>query len=113
MDRQEIQIELREAAHRWVLAVDNDANLAPDALELMLPHLLQDNVVIVQPRAVFDGERDRIHYDGADMHYAGIMTLHGFYAPARNQRALLEADGARVARDLAVVRLWSAALIRS
>jgi starch phosphorylase len=27
--------------------------------------------------------------------------VHGFYAPARNQRAILEADGARLARELA------------
>jgi GT2 family glycosyltransferase len=63
-----------------VLSIDNDAILAPDCLERLLPHL-RDDVAIVQPRAVFDADRARVHYDGADMHYVGMMTLHHFYAP--------------------------------
>lgn len=61
-----------------VFSVDNDALLAPDCLERLLPHL-RDDVVIVHPRSVFDSEPDRVHYDGADMHFVGMMTLHNFY----------------------------------
>ncbi len=70
---------LKEARNELVLSIDNDAMLHPDCLEQLLGHLDDEDVVIVHPRSVFDGERDRVHYDGASMHYVGMMTLHNFY----------------------------------
>jgi GT2 family glycosyltransferase len=53
---------LREAATRYVLQVDSGA-------------------AITMPRALFDGDRGRVHYDGGWLHYVGVMTLRNFFAP--------------------------------
>ncbi len=71
---------LEAAQTRYVLSIDNDAMLEPNCLEELLKGLA-DDVAIVQPRALFDADPTLIHYDGADMHYAGIMTLRNFYRP--------------------------------
>ncbi|MEZ6195652.1 MAG: glycosyltransferase family 2 protein [Planctomycetota bacterium] len=71
---------LEAATTAWVLALDNDAVVRPDALERMLD-AVAPNVVCVQPRAVFAEEPGRIHYDGARIHYAGIMRLWNYYRP--------------------------------
>ena len=71
---------LAAARTPWVLSIDNDAILAPDCLERLMPEAGPD-VAIVQPRALFAQDPSRVHYDGADMHFVGMMTLHHFYAP--------------------------------
>ncbi|HGY89719.1 MAG TPA: glycosyltransferase family 2 protein [Planctomycetes bacterium] len=74
---------LEAAETPWVLQVDNDVNLAPDCLERLLAHR-DTECAILQPRALFDGERDRVHYDGGHFHYVGMMTLINFYKPLRD-----------------------------
>ncbi len=71
---------LEAARTPWVLQVDNDVNLAPDCLEKLLARR-DGNTAILQPRALFDQERGRIHYDGGHFHFVGMMTLVNFYAP--------------------------------
>ena len=69
---------LRAAETDWVLLVDNDIELPPTTLETLLPHRA-DDVAVVHPRAVFADDPSRIHYDGGEMHFVGIMTLHHFF----------------------------------
>ena len=79
---------MREAANRWVLALDNDAVLAPDVLEkLARAARSRPGVALVQPRSVFASEPSRVHYDGGSFHYAGLIALRNFYRP------LAEAEG--------------------
>ena len=73
---------MRQARNRWVLLVDNDAQLRPDALErLERAALSEPGCVAVQPRSVFASEPERVHYDGGSLHYAGLFSLRNFYAP--------------------------------
>jgi GT2 family glycosyltransferase len=79
---------MRAAENRWVLALDNDAIVLPDLLErLALAAAADEDAAVVQPRSVFEAERDRVHYDGGSFHYAGVIALRNFYTP------LAEADG--------------------
>lgn len=71
---------MRAARNRWVLALDNDAVVAPDVLEQLLA-ARAPGVVLVQPRSVFGAEPARVHYDGGAFHYAGLIVLRNFYAP--------------------------------
>lgn len=79
---------LTAATTPLVFALDNDAVLQPDCLEKLLTRM-QPDVAIVQPRAVFYSEPDRVHYDGADMHFVGMMTLHHFYLPVKDADPLV------------------------
>jgi GT2 family glycosyltransferase len=73
---------MRAATRRWVLALDNDAVVAPDTLEkLGLAALSRPNVAIVQPRSVFAAEPGRIHYDGGSFHYVGLIALRNYHRP--------------------------------
>lgn len=86
---------MRAARNRWVLALDNDAVVRPDALTKLadaVATLAADasrarRVAIVQPRTVFFAEPSRVHYDGGAFHYAGLIALRNFYRP------LAEAEG--------------------
>jgi hypothetical protein len=71
---------MRAASSRWVLALDNDAVVAPDTLEKLAAALAADeDAAIAQPRSVFFAERDRVHYDGGRFHYGGLIALRNFY----------------------------------
>lgn len=72
---------LTEAATEWVLQVDADAILAPDCLEKLLADARASGAAIAMPRALFDHDRSRVHYDGGSLHYVGVMTLRNFFAP--------------------------------
>lgn len=80
---------MRAARNRWVLALDNDAVCDRDVL-VKLAREVQDGVAILQPRSVFHSEPARVHYDGGELHYAGLIALRNFYVP------LESALGARV-----------------
>jgi GT2 family glycosyltransferase len=95
---------LQEAATRYVLQVDSDVILAPDCLEELLADAEQSGAAITMPRALFDGDRARVHYDGGFLHYVGVMTLRNFFAPRPAQtEAPLDVD-AVVAMALLVRR---------
>lgn len=74
---------MRAARNRWVLAVDNDAMLAPDVLTKLLAAADErEDVSALQPRSVFHHDPSRVHYDGGAAHYAGLVALRNFYRPA-------------------------------
>jgi GT2 family glycosyltransferase len=88
---------MRAAKNRWVLALDNDAIVRPDALEKLAAAAIGASraagalpVAIVQPRSVFHSEPERVHYDGGGFHYAGLIALRNYYRP------IAEAEGAGV-----------------
>jgi len=89
---------MRAAAHRWILALDNDAVVQPDTLEkLAAAAAAEEDAAIVQPRSVFHSDPGRVHYDGGGFHYAGLIVLRNFYRPTG------EAEGTgTVAVDCAV-----------
>ena len=72
---------LEEARTKFVLEVDADAILAADCLERLLADARVTGAAITMPRALFDGDRARVHYDGGAFHYVGVMTLRNFFAP--------------------------------
>ncbi|MDP6539906.1 MAG: glycosyltransferase family 2 protein, partial [Planctomycetota bacterium] len=73
---------LLRASTRWVLALDNDAVVAPDLLEkLAAAAAAEPEAVLVQPRSVFDHDPERVHYDGGAFHYTGLIALRNFYRP--------------------------------
>ncbi|MBL8859443.1 MAG: glycosyltransferase family 2 protein [Planctomycetes bacterium] len=78
---------MRAARNRWVLALDNDAVCTPDMLTRLCAAVASDaNIVIAQPRSVFESGRDRVHYDGGSLHYAGLIGLRNFYVPLAEAR---------------------------
>ena len=70
---------LEEATTEFVLQVDSDVILAPDCLERLHAEALASGAAIAMPRALFDGDRSRVHYDGGAFHYVGVMTLRNFF----------------------------------
>lgn len=73
---------LAQAAHEWVLLVDNDAVLTPGTLAALLEAALsRPDAALVQPRSVFFDEPTRVHYDGGRFHYCGLISLANFYVP--------------------------------
>lgn len=87
---------LSRARNRWVLAVDNDAVLAPDVLSKLRRALEADpQAVLAQPRSVVYHEPGRVHYDGGRFHYVGLFALRNFYQPLDQAegQGTLEVDG--------------------
>lgn len=72
---------MRAAKTPLVLAVDNDAVLGEDTLEKLLAAQEATGAALVQPRSVLDSEPERVHYDGGELHYAGLIALRNFYRP--------------------------------
>jgi len=73
-------VGMRAASEPWVLAIDNDAIVAPDLLNKLRAAAEADaTAVIVQPRSVFRNEPTRVHYDGGFLHYAGLIALRNWY----------------------------------
>jgi GT2 family glycosyltransferase len=87
---------LAAAKNPWVLLVDNDAVLVPDALERLAGAAREfPEGAVFQPRAVFASEPSRVHYDGAALHYVGLFSLCNFYVPLAEAERLgtVEVDG--------------------
>lgn len=87
-------VGMREARCDLVLALDNDAVVAEDTLERLLAAREATGAALVQPRSVFDGEPDRVHYDGGALSYLGLIRLRNFYTPLAEAegRGLVEVD---------------------
>jgi GT2 family glycosyltransferase len=91
---------MRAARHRWVLALDNDAIPRPDVLDKLAQALEADEqAVAAQTRNVFAVEETRVHYDGANFHYLGLLSLRNFYRP------LAEAEGRGVVQAYGLIAI--------
>lgn len=89
---------MREARHRFVLAVDNDAVLRPDVLPRLRAALEErPDASVAMTRSVLYDEPDRVHYDSGDFHYVGLLALRNFYTP------LSEAVGEGVVETSALI----------
>lgn len=74
-------VGMRAAKYRFVLLVDNDVVLEPNVLERLQSEMCaRPDAVMAQPRSVYKDDPSRIHYDGGDIHYAGLISLHNFGA---------------------------------
>lgn len=72
---------IAEAAHARVFLLDCDVVPAPDALVRLTADLdAHEDAAIAQPRAVFAGAPERVHYDGGWFSYTGLLTLENFGA---------------------------------
>ncbi len=86
---------MRAARQRWVLAVDNDAVLAPDVLTKLRAALEErTDCVAAQTRSVLYDDPLRVHYDGGRFHYVGLLALRNFYVPLEEAEGegVVEAD---------------------
>jgi len=87
---------LEEAKSEWVLLVDNDAVLAPDAIaKLERAALARPDAVVIQPRSVVASDPGVVHYDGGSLHYCGLFSLRNFYEPVGTAEGegVVEVDG--------------------
>jgi N-acetylglucosaminyl-diphospho-decaprenol L-rhamnosyltransferase len=73
---------LQAAAGELVLCVDNDVVLLPGCLEELQQALDADpTVAMVQARSLVAGDEATIHYDGADIHFLGLLRLRHWFVP--------------------------------
>ncbi len=86
---------LAAARNRAVLLVDNDVVVRPDVLAKLVSAWVGRPAAAVLPRSVVFGEPDRVHYDSARLHYAGVMSLRNFYVPIAEAEGegVVEVDG--------------------
>lgn len=96
-------VGMRGAKYRFVLLVDNDVVLEPNVLERLRAEMAaRPDAVMAQPRSVYESDPSRIHYDGGDIHYAGLISLHHFgaersrVAPTHGSEDAGAHDGPRV-----------------
>lgn len=67
---------LQSIAGRWILFLDNDVFMNPNCVDRLLKAMAEaDDAAAAMPRIIYDQERTRIQYDGADCHYLGFMSL--------------------------------------
>ncbi len=72
-------VGMRAARYRWVLLLDNDVVMEPNVLQRLSESIAErPGAVMAQPRSVFKDDPARIHYDGGDLHYVGLISLHHF-----------------------------------
>ena len=71
---------LEEAASDWVFLADCDAVPPPGAAASLLETAGRfPGAAVVSPTSVFFDDTDRVHYDGGQIHYAGLFSLRRFY----------------------------------
>ncbi|HHI79814.1 MAG TPA: glycosyltransferase family 2 protein [Planctomycetes bacterium] len=77
-----------------LLLMDNDARPEPGVLrELLEVRRLSGNPAVVQSRVVFADEPQKIHYDGAHLHYVGLPLLRNFHQRLRpEEERFVEVD---------------------
>ena len=87
---------LAAAEHRAVLCVDNDVVLRKDVLA-KLQAAFEENpeAAAIQTRSVVYSEPETVHYDSANLHFAGLLTLRNFYSPLEEAEGegVVEVDG--------------------
>jgi len=72
-------LALREARTDLVLSIDNDAVLSPDCLGILVKAMREHpDLAACQPRSLVASDPEVIHYDGAFLHYLGVLTLRHF-----------------------------------
>ena len=89
---------LAAARHDTVLLLDNDVVLQPGALASLAACLAADPcAAVVQARSLCADRPELVHYDAADLHYLGMLVLHGWFRPVAEMRTHAAQVGAFVA----------------
>ncbi len=71
---------VEQARHELCLLVDNDVVMQPGALRAMRQELEADpKSALAQARSLCDDDKERVHYDSADLHFLGTLVLHNWY----------------------------------
>ena len=64
------------------LLLDNDVVLHAGALRALHSCLEREpRAAMVQARSVCGDDPQRVHYDGADLHFLGVLVLHNWFRP--------------------------------
>jgi GT2 family glycosyltransferase len=62
--------------------VDNDVALRPGCLARLADELARDpGTALVQARSLCGDREDVVHYDGADLHFLGTLSLRNWFRP--------------------------------
>lgn len=86
------------ARHDLVLCLDNDVVLQPGALAAMRAVLTSDpGTAVVQARSLCGDRPDVVHYDGAAIHFLGLLVLRNWFRPLREAAPAPEPIGAAIA----------------
>lgn len=86
------------ARHELCLLVDNDVELHPGALAELRRTLEADpDCAVVQARSLCGDDPACVHYDGAHLHYLGILVLRNWFRPLRDAPAPQGPVGAAIA----------------
>jgi len=73
---------VEHASHDRVLLVDNDVVLEAGALRSLTATLdAHPGAGFVMARSLCHDRPDVVHYDGADLHYLGLLVVHNFFRP--------------------------------
>jgi GT2 family glycosyltransferase len=96
-------LALREASTDLVFSIDNDAVVTPDCLRILVDAMRSNpGTTACQPRSLDAFRPDRIHYDGAYLHYLGVLSLRHFRARADG----IATDAVPIDSLVAVAILW-------
>jgi GT2 family glycosyltransferase len=91
-------VGIAAAKHELCLLVDNDVVMAAGTLRTMLDAIDQDGqCAMVQARSLCGDDPGRVHYDGAELHFLGILALHNWYRPLAEARFPAQPMGAAIA----------------
>jgi GT2 family glycosyltransferase len=75
-------VGIAAARHEVCLLLDNDVVPHPGALLAMAECMRQQpGAAIVQARSLCGDDPARVHYDGADLHFLGVLVLRNWYRP--------------------------------
>lgn len=70
------------ATHELCLLIDNDVVMHEGALASMRGCLVREpRAAMVQARSLCGDDPKLVHYDGADLHFLGVLVLHHWYQP--------------------------------
>lgn len=69
-------VGFRAATYDLILFVDNDVSLAPSCSDQLIEALnASPSAAIAMPRVLYAHNKNTIQYDGADLHFLGLMML--------------------------------------
>ncbi len=72
----------KAAAFDRILYLDNDITLAPNCIDQLMQALDRNpRAAVAMPCVLYAHKKDTIQYDGADVHFLGMMALHNQNQP--------------------------------
>ena len=98
-------VGVEEARYPLCLLIDNDVEMLPGALAEMREVLEADaRTALVQARSFCGDDPEVLHYDHADLHLLGLLTLTNWFEPRSSARDPVGPVGAFIALCVLVRR---------